>query len=118
MDPKIIQDAVNTSIAVPGALGIILAIATFAFMAWLVWFVMINNQNRENRYIEVFQKELSQQQAALARIEQAGTYQRDEHNKMIQQGEECIKSHQANINILERISGILMNGNAYIKKAA
>lgn len=102
----------KAAIAVPGSLGIILAIATFIFMAWLVRFVLKTNEIRESRLAGIIERDLAQQKTQLDRIETANAMQREEHKAIL---ETQAKSNIANQNlaqILERICGTLgINGH-------
>ncbi len=98
------------AVAVPGSLGIILAISTFIFMAWLVRFVLQENAKREERLAGIIERDLAAQKMQLDRLEEGHRFQRAEHQTIIHNQEKSIIRQDAVAQILERIVGILTNG--------
>lgn len=102
------SELTKTAIAVPGALGIILAIATFVFMAWLVRFVLKTNEKREDRLAKIIESDLEGQKAQLDRLEEGHRFQRAEHEKIMVNQDKCLERHDASVLVLERIAGMLL----------
>lgn len=112
------NEATKMAIAVPGSLGIILAIATFVFMAWLVRFVLKTNEKREDRLASIIEKDLAAQKVQLDRLEEGHRFQRIEHDKIISNQEKSLVRQDAVANILERLTGIVMgNTRSHGKQA-
>lgn len=104
------------AVAVPGSLGIILAIATFIFMAWLVRFVLKTNEKREDRLASIIERDLASQNEQLDRLEEGHRFQRAEHQQILENQKRSIERQDAVALILERMVGILSSpNNSHIK---
>ena len=100
----------KVAVAVPGSLGIILAIATFIFMAWLVRYVFKTNDKREERLARLIEVDLVNQKMQLDRLEEGHKFQRIEHQTIISNQGDFLKKQESIALLLERLLG-LVTGN-------
>lgn len=108
---SVTSEATKIAVAVPGSLGIILAIATFIFMVWLVRFVLRTSEKREQEMRDFYSTHMLTQKAQLDRIETANNLQRAEHQAIIDNQQKSINRQDAVAQILERIVGMLSSGH-------
>lgn len=113
MEPSEIS---KMAVAVPGSLGIILAIATFAFMAWFIKDNQKQNEKREERLAGIIERDLASQKAQLDRIETASTFQRREHEEILANQKESSNQHKDISGILAGIAGMLTGHQAKVVK--
>lgn len=106
------EDAmVKVATAVPGSLGIILAIATFIFMAWFVKDNQRQNEKREERLAGIIERDLTNQRSQLEGISEANRMQRLEHQTIIDNQKASMGRQDAMLGLLQTMTGILTTGN-------
>jgi len=106
----------KVALAVPGSLGIVLAIATFGFMAWFIKDNQKQNEKREERLAGIIERDLVNQKEQLSRLEEAAKFQRAEHETIINGQKDSTFEHNKILNILERVAGMLSNHNGNTQK--
>lgn len=95
------------AVAVPGSLGIILAIATFVFMAWFVKDNQRQNEKREERLAQIIERDLTNQKSQLDSLAEANRMQRTEHQNIIDNQKSSLSRQDAMLAVLTTMTAIL-----------
>lgn len=107
------EEMSKVAVAVPGSLGIILAIATFVFAGWLIRYVLKTNEKREERLAKLIETDLANQKMQLDRLEEGHRFQRLEHQNILDTQKKSVERQDAVALILERLIGILNNTGSH-----